>query len=160
MLFSWPLGVMKMRCQLHTYFFAFCTNHIPICCTTNTINAQVCSATKPTILPRKLKNAPKKLPRAAGNALKAFIKPFIFRWGYPKSSRASSSSKDTFNSKYICWDDHRKAVVILCSWNMIGIRSAKYLPSSSTFSMVNLILATCVLRSFCDGISSLTVFKC
>ena len=107
MLFSWFLGVMKKWCQLHTYFFAFCINHIPICCTTKTINAHVCSATKTTVLTRKLKNAPKILLIVAGNALKAFIEPFIFWWGYSKSSRSSSSSKDTFSSKYICWDDHR-----------------------------------------------------
>ena len=52
-------------------------------------------------------------------------------------------------------------MVIPCSRNKVRIFSAKDVSLSSIFSMVCLILATCVSRSFrfCDNISSLACFS-
>ena len=47
-------------------------NHQPTSPATNTIKAHVCSATNPTVFPRKLKIAPATLPTIAGNASMAF----------------------------------------------------------------------------------------
>ena len=53
-------------------FLTFCINHQPTNPATKTIKAHVCSATNPTVFPRKLKIAPTTLPTIAGNASTAF----------------------------------------------------------------------------------------
>ena len=62
------------------YFFTFpaclpdtfCISHTPISPATKTIKAHLCSATNPTVLPKKLKMAPTTFPTIAGNASTAF----------------------------------------------------------------------------------------
>ena len=51
---------------------ALCINHTPMSPATKTIKAHLCSATNPTIFPRKLKIAPTTLPTIAGNTSTAF----------------------------------------------------------------------------------------
>ena len=50
----------------------FCINHQPTSPATAIIRVHVCSATNPTVFPRKLKIAPKRIPSKAGNASTAF----------------------------------------------------------------------------------------
>ena len=50
----------------------FCINHISISLATKTVESNVCSATNPTTLARKLKMAPTVPPAIAGSASRAF----------------------------------------------------------------------------------------
>ena len=78
-----------------------------------------------------------------------------------EGTRAFSSPKDSCNSTYNCREGNKKsksinAIVISCSRNKVQILSAKDASLSRIFSMVCLIRATYVCKSFlfCNSISS------
>ena len=159
-------------------FLTFCINHQPRSSATKKIKVHVCSATNPTVFPRKLKIALKILPTIAGNASIAFSAILL-------SASASLSSHffkaplsfggetpvplppaNACNSKYNCWivivmTVNIENMVIPCSRNRVRILSANNEFSWRNFSRLCLILAICVWRPFrfCASISSLALFS-
>ena len=105
---------------------------------TKTIRTHICSATNPTVFPRKLKIAPAALPTIAGNTSTAFPASLL--------SQSADLSNHFFKAP---------------SRNKARIFSAKYVSLLRTLSRVCLILATCVRRSFrfCESISGLACFS-
>ena len=127
------------------------------------IKADICSATNPTALPRKLKIAPTTLPTIAAFlvslliAFASFVNHFFkalssFGRGNPEAVGLTPPPTTHVIARAIVEmiierDESIDIILILCSRNRIWIRSAKDLSSSRTFSMVCLILAIWVCRS-------------
>ena len=140
--------------------FSFFTSTIQISPGTKTVIAYLCSTTDPTAFLTNFKIVPTTLPTITGNAstdfsasvsghlpalLRAFLRLLHFWWGWPRSNKAFSSSKNTCDSNYNCWAGHRKSSKYWYYCTTIGIN--KDLSASRVFPMVCVIISTCFWRS-------------
>ena len=128
---------------------------------TKAIRAHVCSATNPTAFPRKLKAAPAILPMIPGSASATFpasllrasanLSNHFFRVPLPFNGEPPAPQLPpppvmarTIVAMVIERAVSIEAMVMPCSLNRVRILSAKDASLSRTFSIVCLILATCV----------------
>ena len=128
---------------------------------TKTIRAHVCSATNSTAFPRKLKVAPATLPMITINSTAAFPASLLsasaslsnhfsglpaswWRAPVPPSPPETPVMMRTIVAMVTEKAVNIEKMVMPCSLNKIQILSARDVSLSRTFSMVCLILATCV----------------
>ena len=173
-------SLMWQALEKVSLFLTFCINHQPTSPATKAIKAHVCLATNPTAFPRKLKIAATTLPTIASNGSATFpaslLSPFASlsihflkassSFGGELPAAPPNHPKTPIMAMTIAQIVIERAVsieniVIPCPRKKVRILSANDVFWSKTFSMVCLILATCVWRSFryCDSISSLACFS-